>query len=104
MAATLRVSLSRESLVYNPGETIQGKVEILNQANTTHAGLSVRVQGNLHLVPGGRDQGKQEQVITLLSKTKQILAPGKILGARRWTSPFSSSQRLEWSCTKPTTG
>ena len=80
MAATLRVSLSRESLVYNPGETIQGKVEILNQANTTHAGLSVRVQGNLHLVPGGRDQGKQEQVITLLSKTKQILAPGKILG------------------------
>jgi len=31
-------------------------------------------------VPGGRDQGKQEQVITLLSKTKQILAPGKILG------------------------
>ncbi|QDZ18598.1 vacuolar protein sorting-associated protein [Chloropicon primus] len=77
---SLQVKLSRESLVYYSGETIQGQVTVLNQANTAHAGLKVTVKGVLHLMPGKKELGKVEQTFTLLRKSKQLLEAGKIVG------------------------
>lgn len=78
-AGSLRVSLDRDSLVYRPGETITGKVTLANLTNTQHAGLRVAVKGSLHLLPT-KDQGRPEQKIQLLSKVKELLPAGKILG------------------------
>ena len=76
---SLKVTLDRDSLVYKSGETVTGKVAILNQANTQHAGLSVAVKGTLHLLPR-KEQSGVEQVYTVLRKTKQLMPGGKILG------------------------
>ena len=73
---SLRVQLDRESLVYRPGETVTGSVEISNLNNVQHAGLHVALNGTLHLVP---EKGA-EQVSKLIHKSKQLLSPGKILG------------------------
>ena len=74
----LQVTLNRESLVYNYGETIQGQVAVLNQTNQAHAGLRVTVTGSLHLTPGKKD--RVEQTFTLLKKSKELLPAGKVMG------------------------